>query len=62
MDTGRLQRSRWDSESLETIQVTTKPCPHCKTRTEKAGGLHHGEIYFIGEGFLLADMCLLSSY
>ena len=45
MDHERRLRSRWDSESLETIQVTTKPCPQCRTRTEKAGKLALNEMY-----------------
>lgn len=41
IDGDRHLRARWDSESLETIHDTTKPCPQCKTRTEKAGGCMH---------------------
>ncbi|XP_069126161.1 E3 ubiquitin-protein ligase parkin-like [Argopecten irradians] len=34
-------RARWDLESLETIGRISKPCPNCKTKTEKAGGCMH---------------------
>ncbi|XP_033741294.1 E3 ubiquitin-protein ligase parkin-like [Pecten maximus] len=35
------RRARWDLESLETIGRISKPCPNCKTQTEKAGGCMH---------------------
>lgn len=34
-------RARWDQESLETIRHISKPCPNCKTKTERAGGCMH---------------------
>ncbi|XP_060083944.1 E3 ubiquitin-protein ligase parkin-like [Ylistrum balloti] len=34
-------RARWNLESLETIGRISKPCPNCKTNTEKAGGCMH---------------------
>jgi parkin len=33
--------TRWDEASKIAIQVTTKPCPKCRTATERAGGCMH---------------------
>lgn len=33
--------ARWDEASKVAIQVTTKPCPKCRTATERAGGCMH---------------------
>ena len=38
VDSSRAERARWERlQSEETIQATTKPCPKCKTPTEKNG-------------------------
>ncbi|KAK6625584.1 hypothetical protein RUM43_005883 [Polyplax serrata] len=37
----RLERARWDEASSTIIKVLTKPCPKCRTSTERAGGCMH---------------------
>ncbi|KAL7029840.1 hypothetical protein ACKWTF_006390 [Chironomus riparius] len=37
----RVAGARWDEASKIAIQVTTKPCPKCRTATERAGGCMH---------------------
>jgi len=34
-------QSRWNQASQQMIQVTTKPCPKCRTATERDGGCMH---------------------
>lgn len=33
----RLEKARWDEASSTVIKVLTKPCPKCRTSTERAG-------------------------
>lgn len=40
VDSERALRARWDAASVETIQETTKPCPHCAVKTEKSGKIY----------------------
>lgn len=37
----RVDDARWDDASKIAIAVTTKPCPKCRTATERAGGCMH---------------------
>lgn len=37
VDEERANRSRWDKSSRLTIKGTTKPCPQCRTPTERSG-------------------------
>ncbi|CAL1277966.1 unnamed protein product, partial [Larinioides sclopetarius] len=37
----RASTSKWDEDSRKTIKITTKPCPKCRTPTERAGGCMH---------------------
>lgn len=37
----RVADARWDEASRVAIQVTTKPCPKCRTPTERSGGCMH---------------------
>ena len=39
----RWQEKKLDSSSLLTIRVMTKPCPKCRTPTERDGGCMHME-------------------
>ena len=39
----RWQERKLDSSSLLTIRVMTKPCPKCRTPTERDGGCMHME-------------------
>lgn len=43
VDPNRVADARWSSDkaSRVAIQVTTKPCPKCRTATERAGGCMH---------------------
>ncbi|XP_003742477.1 E3 ubiquitin-protein ligase parkin [Galendromus occidentalis] len=41
VDEDRASRSRWDKSSRITIKGTTKPCPKCRTPTERSGGCMH---------------------
>ncbi|XP_053398295.1 E3 ubiquitin-protein ligase parkin-like [Mercenaria mercenaria] len=41
VDSERALRARWESASMETIQETTKSCPHCSVKTERSGGCMH---------------------
>lgn len=41
VDPGRAAQARWDEASKVAIKVTTKPCPKCRTPTERAGGCMH---------------------
>ncbi|KAG8193062.1 hypothetical protein JTE90_028174 [Oedothorax gibbosus] len=37
----RASTSKWDEDSKKVIKVTTKPCPKCRTPTERDGGCMH---------------------
>ncbi|XP_054718215.1 E3 ubiquitin-protein ligase parkin-like [Uloborus diversus] len=37
----RASSSKWDEDSRTTIKITTKPCPKCRTPTERDGGCMH---------------------
>ncbi|XP_069675402.1 E3 ubiquitin-protein ligase parkin [Periplaneta americana] len=41
VDPSRAAQARWDEASKVAIKVTTKPCPKCRTPTERAGGCMH---------------------
>ncbi|PSN38260.1 E3 ubiquitin-protein ligase parkin [Blattella germanica] len=41
VDPSRAAQARWDDASHVAIRVTTKPCPKCRTPTERAGGCMH---------------------
>ncbi|KAK3098498.1 hypothetical protein FSP39_020070, partial [Pinctada imbricata] len=50
----RELRARWDTASLDTIGKISKPCPNCRTKTERAGGCMHMKCSRCGE-----DWCWL---
>lgn len=37
VDPARAADARWDEASKRTIKVSTKPCPKCRTPTERDG-------------------------
>ncbi|GFR06667.1 e3 ubiquitin-protein ligase parkin [Trichonephila clavata] len=37
----RASTSKWDEDSKKIIKITTKPCPKCRTPTERDGGCMH---------------------
>nr|XP_027213284.1 E3 ubiquitin-protein ligase parkin-like [Penaeus vannamei] len=41
VDPSRAAGSRWDEATSLAIRVTTKPCPKCRTPTERDGGCMH---------------------
>ncbi|CAG9855836.1 unnamed protein product [Phyllotreta striolata] len=41
VDPGRALEARWDEASRVTIKSSTKPCPKCRTPTERDGGCMH---------------------
>ncbi|XP_046391849.1 E3 ubiquitin-protein ligase parkin isoform X1 [Ischnura elegans] len=41
IDPERAAQARWDEASKVAIKVTTKPCPKCRTPTERDGGCMH---------------------
>ncbi|XP_071529751.1 E3 ubiquitin-protein ligase parkin isoform X2 [Panulirus ornatus] len=41
VDLSRASGSRWDEATSVAIRVTTKPCPKCRTPTERDGGCMH---------------------
>lgn len=41
VDPTRAAGSRWDEATSLAIRVTTKPCPKCRTPTERDGGCMH---------------------
>ncbi|XP_042236947.1 LOW QUALITY PROTEIN: E3 ubiquitin-protein ligase parkin-like [Homarus americanus] len=41
VDPSRAASSRWDEATSVAIRVTTKPCPKCRTPTERDGGCMH---------------------
>ncbi|XP_076439369.1 E3 ubiquitin-protein ligase parkin-like [Babylonia areolata] len=40
-DAERAKRARWEQQTADTIQQTTKGCPGCGARTERDGGCMH---------------------
>ncbi|XP_076372547.1 E3 ubiquitin-protein ligase parkin isoform X1 [Tachypleus tridentatus] len=36
-----VEQARWEEDTKNTIKSTTKPCPKCRTPTEKDGGCMH---------------------
>nr|XP_023030053.1 E3 ubiquitin-protein ligase parkin [Leptinotarsa decemlineata] len=41
VDPARASEARWDEASKVAIKVLTKPCPQCRTPTERDGGCMH---------------------
>ncbi|XP_047111376.1 E3 ubiquitin-protein ligase parkin [Schistocerca piceifrons] len=41
VDPNRAAQARWDEASKVVIKVSTKPCPKCRTPTERDGGCMH---------------------
>lgn len=41
VDPQRAATARWDEATAVTIKVITKPCPQCRTPTERSGGCMH---------------------
>ncbi|KAK4880011.1 hypothetical protein RN001_008157 [Aquatica leii] len=57
VDPVRASQARWDEASKVTIKVSTKPCPKCKTPTERDGGCMHMVCTRSGCGFNWCWVC-----
>ncbi|XP_053593291.1 E3 ubiquitin-protein ligase parkin isoform X1 [Microplitis demolitor] len=57
VDPARAKDAKWDDASTKTIQKSTKPCPKCRTPTERDGGCMHMVCTRAGCGFQWCWMC-----
>ncbi|XP_058984066.1 E3 ubiquitin-protein ligase parkin isoform X1 [Musca domestica] len=57
VDPNRAAEARWDEASNVTIKVSTKPCPKCRTPTERDGGCMHMVCTRSGCGFEWCWVC-----
>ncbi|XP_039966687.1 E3 ubiquitin-protein ligase parkin isoform X1 [Bactrocera neohumeralis] len=57
VDPNRAAEARWDEASKVTIKVMTKPCPKCRTPTERDGGCMHMVCTRAGCGFEWCWIC-----
>ncbi|XP_037934192.1 E3 ubiquitin-protein ligase parkin isoform X2 [Teleopsis dalmanni] len=57
VDPNRAADARWDEASKVTIKVSTKPCPKCRTPTERDGGCMHMVCTRAGCGFEWCWIC-----
>lgn len=55
MNFNRLADAKWDEASNIAIKVFTKPCPKCRTATERAGGCMH--MVRSGKVVLIVNLC-----
>ncbi|XP_074102418.1 E3 ubiquitin-protein ligase parkin [Cotesia typhae] len=57
VDPARAKDAKWDDASTKTIQKSTKPCPKCRTPTERDGGCMHMFCTRAGCNFQWCWMC-----
>ncbi|KAH8327610.1 hypothetical protein KR074_002853 [Drosophila pseudoananassae] len=57
VDPNRAAEARWEEASNVTIKVSTKPCPKCRTPTERDGGCMHMVCTRAGCGFEWCWVC-----
>ncbi|EFN79884.1 E3 ubiquitin-protein ligase parkin [Harpegnathos saltator] len=57
VDPLRAKDAKWDEASRKTIQVSTKPCPLCRTPTERDGGCMHMVCMRAGCGYHWCWVC-----
>ncbi|XP_058121399.1 E3 ubiquitin-protein ligase parkin [Anopheles ziemanni] len=57
IDLARASEARWDEATKIAIKVTTKPCPQCRTATERDGGCMHMVCTRSGCGFEWCWVC-----
>ncbi|KAJ8683101.1 hypothetical protein QAD02_018893 [Eretmocerus hayati] len=60
VDPQRAKDAKWDEASKKTIKVSTKPCPKCRTPTERDGGCMHMICTRAGCGFQWCWVCQAS--
>ncbi|XP_022213694.1 E3 ubiquitin-protein ligase parkin [Drosophila obscura] len=57
VDPNRAAEARWEEATNVTIKVSTKPCPKCRTPTERDGGCMHMVCTRAGCGFEWCWVC-----
>ncbi|XP_020289797.1 E3 ubiquitin-protein ligase parkin isoform X2 [Pseudomyrmex gracilis] len=57
VDPLNANKATWDEASKKTIQICTKPCPKCRTPTEKDGGCMHMVCTRAGCGYHWCWVC-----
>ncbi|XP_029669497.1 E3 ubiquitin-protein ligase parkin isoform X2 [Formica exsecta] len=57
VDPLKANQAKWDEASKKTIQISTKPCPKCRTPTERDGGCMHMVCTRAGCGYHWCWMC-----
>ncbi|XP_015593190.1 E3 ubiquitin-protein ligase parkin [Cephus cinctus] len=57
VDPLKAKDAKWDEASKKTIKVSTKPCPKCRTPTERDGGCMHIVCTRAGCGFQWCWVC-----
>lgn len=57
IDPQKAKDAKWDEASKKTIQILTKPCPKCRTPTERDGGCMHMVCTRAGCGFQWCWVC-----
>ncbi|XP_066583147.1 E3 ubiquitin-protein ligase parkin [Prorops nasuta] len=57
VDPLKAKDAKWEEASKKTIQIFTKPCPKCRTPTERDGGCMHMVCTRAGCGFQWCWVC-----
>ncbi|CAB0043401.1 unnamed protein product [Trichogramma brassicae] len=57
VDPVKTKDAKWDEASKKTIKISTKPCPKCRTPTERDGGCMHMLCTRAGCGFQWCWVC-----
>lgn len=58
VDPNKAADARWDEASKVTIKVSTKPCPKCRTPTERDGEVECLKLELIVYVFLFVGGCM----
>ncbi|XP_076653750.1 E3 ubiquitin-protein ligase parkin [Halictus rubicundus] len=57
VDPERAKDAKWDEATMVTIKISTKPCPKCRTPTERDGGCMHMVCTRAGCGYHWCWVC-----
>ncbi|XP_012282421.1 E3 ubiquitin-protein ligase parkin [Orussus abietinus] len=57
IDPAKAKDAKWDEDTKKTIQTSTKPCPKCRTPTERDGGCMHMVCTRAGCGYQWCWVC-----
>ncbi|KAL6261392.1 hypothetical protein P5V15_006487 [Pogonomyrmex californicus] len=57
IDPIKANEAKWEDASKKTIQISTKPCPKCRTPTERDGGCMHMVCTRAGCGYHWCWLC-----